>query len=174
MAVTVSVCLGAPERARTLSFDAPRVVIGRGAGCDVRLPDPSVSQHHATIRLENGHYAVVDEGSTNGTYVNGERLPSRGRRKLKRETRIRAGRIEVDVQVEGASAPSTTVDETRALALEIVAQAGWIPTHAAPTVTITEGPDAGKTLTLEESERAYRLGRSPESDLELCDPDASR
>ena len=33
-----------------LTFDAPRVVIGRGEGCEVRLPDPSVSHRHASIR----------------------------------------------------------------------------------------------------------------------------
>ncbi len=174
MAVIVSILLGAPERARSLSFDVPRVIIGRGAGCDVRLPDPSVSQQHATIRREKDHYVVVDEASTNGTYVNGERLPSRGRRRLKRETRIRTGRIQIDVLVEQASTPSAAVDETRALALEIVANAGWLTTNSPPTVTIAEGPDAGKTLTLEKSQHTYRLGRSPECDLELGDPDASR
>lgn len=174
MAVNVSVCLGATKRARTLSFDAPRVVIGRGVGCDVRLPDRSVSQHHATIRRERDHYVVVDEGSTNGTYLNGERLPSRGRRVLKRQTSLRTGRIQLDVEVEEASVRSTTVDETRALALEIVADAGWIETNSPPVVTATEGPDEGKTLTLEQRDHPYRMGRSPEADLELTDPDASR
>jgi pSer/pThr/pTyr-binding forkhead associated (FHA) protein len=174
MAVTVSVCLDAPEGTRTLSFDAPRIVIGRSASCDVRLPDRSVSQHHATIRQERDHYVVVDEASTNGTYVNGERLPSRGRRILRGATRIRTGRIQIEVQVAQAAAPSTTVDETRALALEIVAGAGWIQTQSPPVVTATEGPDEGKSLTLEERDRVYRLGRSPDADLELTDEDASR
>ena len=38
----------APEL--SLAFDTPRLVIGRGDGCDVRLPDPSVSHRHASIR----------------------------------------------------------------------------------------------------------------------------
>ena len=35
-----------------LSFDAPRIVIGRGRNCDVSLPDPSVSFRHASIRQQ--------------------------------------------------------------------------------------------------------------------------
>jgi len=68
------------------------------------------------------------------------------------------------------------VDETRALALEIVEDAGWMEakTASAPKVTATEGPDEGKTLSLDEPDRAYILGRAPDADLELTDPDASR
>ena len=63
----------APE-GPSLTFDGERVVIGRGAGSDVPLPDPSVSVRHATIRATGTEYAIVDEGSTNGTWVGGVRL----------------------------------------------------------------------------------------------------
>ena len=46
--------------APSLTFDGPRVVIGRGQGSDVRLPDPSVSTRHATIRAQGTEYAIVD------------------------------------------------------------------------------------------------------------------
>src|SRR4051812_36771727 len=58
-----------------LSFDAPRLIIGRGDGCDVRLPDPSVSHRHASIRQRGAEYLVVDEKSTNGTFLAQVRLP---------------------------------------------------------------------------------------------------
>jgi len=50
--------------------------IGRSEESDIFLVDPSVSRNHATIELK-GHEAVVkDLGSTNGTFVNGERVES--------------------------------------------------------------------------------------------------
>jgi diguanylate cyclase (GGDEF)-like protein len=49
--------------------DSP-VVVGRGADCDIRINDHSVSRRHARIQPEADGYSAVDLQSTNGTYVN--------------------------------------------------------------------------------------------------------
>ncbi len=49
--------------------DAP-LVVGRGADCDLRINDHSVSRRHARIQPEADGYSAVDLQSTNGTYVN--------------------------------------------------------------------------------------------------------
>jgi diguanylate cyclase (GGDEF)-like protein len=49
--------------------DAP-IVIGRGAGCDIRINDHSVSRRHARINPGTDGYYAVDLQSTNGTFVN--------------------------------------------------------------------------------------------------------
>ncbi|MCC7138010.1 MAG: FHA domain-containing protein [Planctomycetes bacterium] len=51
-----------------------RVVVGRGAECDLALDNPVVSRAHAELRKEGEAWSVVDLGSTNGTFVNGERV----------------------------------------------------------------------------------------------------
>ena len=51
-------------------FAQSRVVIGRSRSADVQLPHAAVSATHASIRTEGSGYAVVDDGSTNGTRVN--------------------------------------------------------------------------------------------------------
>lgn len=50
--------------------------IGRSSSCGIVIMDKSVSRKHATIIRVNGHYFLRDDGSSNGTFVNGHRVPS--------------------------------------------------------------------------------------------------
>jgi pSer/pThr/pTyr-binding forkhead associated (FHA) protein len=52
------------------------VVIGRHRSCDFPLRRSNVSRRHAEVRPEAGRYVLRDLGSTNGTFVNGERVES--------------------------------------------------------------------------------------------------
>jgi hypothetical protein len=57
---------------RTYDLVTPVTLLGRGTDCDLRLVDPGVSRHHAELRVENDQVVLVDRGSTNGTFVNGQ------------------------------------------------------------------------------------------------------
>jgi hypothetical protein len=48
--------------------------VGRAADNDVVVPDPGVSRYHARLEPDRGTWTVVDLASTNGTWVNGERI----------------------------------------------------------------------------------------------------
>jgi hypothetical protein len=50
-----------------------RTVLGRGSDADIRIEDSGVSRRHCEIRLSNPP-VLVDLGSTNGTWVRGERI----------------------------------------------------------------------------------------------------
>jgi hypothetical protein len=65
---------GTPER--TVLLTSARMVVGRGADADLRLPDTGVSRSHAELRVEGDTVRVVDLGSTNGTTVNGRPVDS--------------------------------------------------------------------------------------------------
>lgn len=58
-----------------IDLDKPRITIGRLPGNDLVLPHPSVSGRHARIsRQPDGTFRVEDLGSTNGTYLEGQRI----------------------------------------------------------------------------------------------------
>jgi pSer/pThr/pTyr-binding forkhead associated (FHA) protein len=54
-----------------ISFDRPRITIGRKPGNDLHFNRPEISGAHAAFLLENDNYYVTDLGSTNGTLLNG-------------------------------------------------------------------------------------------------------
>jgi pSer/pThr/pTyr-binding forkhead associated (FHA) protein len=61
---------GAPLGARVAIGNAP-VVIGRGAGVDLQIVDPTVSRHHCLLWRAGGRCWIRDLGSRNQTRVNG-------------------------------------------------------------------------------------------------------
>jgi len=52
----------------------PLTTIGRAEDNDIVVDDRWVSRYHAQVRREEGRYVVVDEGSRNGTLLNGRRI----------------------------------------------------------------------------------------------------
>jgi len=59
----------------TLALTRRHTVIGRGPECDVRLDDPGISRRHAEIVLSDPP-RITDLSSTNGTFVDSERVTS--------------------------------------------------------------------------------------------------
>jgi len=53
---------------------APVTTIGRAEAAVVRLEDSFLSQHHARVRHSDGAWILEDLGSTNGTFLNRERI----------------------------------------------------------------------------------------------------
>ncbi len=159
-----------------ITVDAPRVVIGRGDGCEIRLPDLSLGHRHASVRQKGGEYVVVDEGSQNGTFVQKLRLPPQTPRAIQSGELVRLGRVWIEIRIEPAAAVSRSpAAAAKELALELVARnllaEGEVPW---PKVTVVDGPDKGAALVVEELGRTYSIGRSRECDLVLTDPQAGR
>jgi pSer/pThr/pTyr-binding forkhead associated (FHA) protein len=50
------------------------ITIGRGQDNDITINDSSVSRHHATIIQSSSGIVVNDNGSSNGTFINGNRI----------------------------------------------------------------------------------------------------
>ena len=62
-------------RKRTEGGDTSRITVGRSRGCDVVLSDSRISKMHAWFeRSANGTFSLADSASSNGTFIEGERL----------------------------------------------------------------------------------------------------
>lgn len=59
------------------ALNADSVVLGRSAEADIPIDDPGVSRRHVEIVREGQRAWAVDLGSTNGSYVNGQRVQGR-------------------------------------------------------------------------------------------------
>ena len=86
---------GSNEGARAELVDAP-LLIGRGPDAAIRLDDDYVSTRHARIGRSEDTWYVEDLGSTNGTYLNGERL--RVARPVVKGDRIQLGKTVLEAQ----------------------------------------------------------------------------
>jgi predicted component of type VI protein secretion system len=50
------------------------LIVGRDTTADITIPDAEVSRKHARLFMQGGGYVLEDTGSTNGTFVNGQKL----------------------------------------------------------------------------------------------------
>jgi pSer/pThr/pTyr-binding forkhead associated (FHA) protein len=78
-------------KGRRLPIKVPVVNIGRGDYNDIVIGDPSVSTMHAKLQRREAVWILTDMGSTNGTFVEGERLA--GEAPLSPGTTLRFGDI---------------------------------------------------------------------------------
>jgi uncharacterized RDD family membrane protein YckC len=86
------------------SLDSQRVVVGRSRSCDIRLRDDSVSRLHAAMVWREGSLILEDLGSSNGTWLNGERVLSP--RGLRPGDHVRFGSLRGQIEQTGGSLQS--------------------------------------------------------------------
>ena len=76
------------------------VRVGRDpAQCPITLSEPRISGVHATLKFENGTLLVRDEGSNNGTYVNGSRIAAGAFTPVASGAQLRFGPVEFSVRL---------------------------------------------------------------------------
>jgi ABC-type multidrug transport system ATPase subunit/pSer/pThr/pTyr-binding forkhead associated (FHA) protein len=103
---------GQPQLLARLSFEArPQLSVGRAEDNDVRLDGLQISNHHARFVRANGSVAVEDAGSTNGVYVNGERIS--GRRNVQLSDVIQIGPFVLQADAQQGVAVFDTRSKTR-------------------------------------------------------------
>lgn len=63
-----------PTPGATYPLDGDQLTIGRDSSNAVAINDAEVSRKHSRLTFQGGRYVIEDLGSTNGTFVNGQRL----------------------------------------------------------------------------------------------------
>jgi pSer/pThr/pTyr-binding forkhead associated (FHA) protein len=63
-----------PTPGKTFPLEGDVLTIGREAGNQIVINDAEVSRKHSQLVFQGGKYVLTDLGSTNGTFVNGQRL----------------------------------------------------------------------------------------------------
>src|SRR4051794_6052648 len=67
------------DTGKRVQVQGSRFTVGREGAVDLVVPDPKVSRNHAYFQdLGNGSVALYDQGSSNGTFVNGQRVTQQG------------------------------------------------------------------------------------------------
>ncbi len=63
-----------PEAGKAYQILKPIVTIGRGGQADISLSDAAISRKHCVIEIAPDRTVLRDLGSTNGTYISGQRI----------------------------------------------------------------------------------------------------
>lgn len=152
--------------------------VGR-LNADVLLPDPSVSRSHARITVQNGTVTLEDVGSTNGTFVNGQRLTPQTPVTLANGAEIAFGGTRLTLRLPGTPATEPVSAEATLVASAPVTQ----------TLTVTVEEEEAKPQPAEEEAQVvaywcsddgtvrvplvpgmYTIGRRPSNHIVIPDP----
>lgn len=98
---------GLTGRSHELKVD--KTTIGRLEDNSFQIAEQSVSSHHCEVLLKGNEVVVKDLNSTNGTYINGEKITEKV---LKPGQILRLGQIEVRLEGDGA-APAAAPQEKK-------------------------------------------------------------
>jgi len=136
-----------PTPGATFTLEGDQLNIGRESSNEITINDAEVSRRHARLTFQGGKYVLEDLGSTNGTFVNGQRLA--GPRVLKAGEVVSFGEQIVLVFEVTANDPGATMVSPRAAAVPSISRpvspppppadyAGSVPASPAPAATVPE------------------------------------
>jgi len=135
-----------------------RAIIGRQTDCQIRIPSSGISRHHCELTLADGKVLLRDMGSSNGTYVNRQKVQQA---QLSAGDLIGLGDLVFAVRIDGNPA---TVDSEEAL-----------DEGAAPVVTAPKPAPAAKAPQSKQagapSGKSSLLDADPNEDSSVADFD---
>lgn len=111
--------LSGKSAGKELEIEHLAVNLGRDSSNEIVLNDDNVSRMHAQVRKEGEKYEVIDQGSTNGTLVNGRHVTSC---ELKNGDTIQVGEVEIGFSLGEALVQEAVQKEAQAVAPQAAPQ----------------------------------------------------
>lgn len=155
-----------PEQVYNLGQD--EVIIGRESGVDILIQSPVVSRRHARLVRQRDHFGIEDLGSSNGTFLNGQRVT--GITPLTPGDQIGLGQAITLVFDAVTAVPAVQAER---LAETVIGEEFNLAKLSAPPqleVTIAGQPPQAYTLTKER----LNIGRAEDNDIVIPVPIVSR
>jgi pSer/pThr/pTyr-binding forkhead associated (FHA) protein/tetratricopeptide (TPR) repeat protein len=168
---------------KKLALSTPRFVIGRSKSCDLPLNDAIMSRQHCIIVESGGAYTIEDNGSRNGTEVNGSHIS--GATPLGDGDKIVLGPFELtfyssggeaiveseDLLDEDAATRFAGADDLQKAQKTVHESQRPVSSGAIVRIDVTSGPLKGETY--KDWHGDLVIGRASENDIILPDDAAS-
>jgi pSer/pThr/pTyr-binding forkhead associated (FHA) protein len=100
---------------RSIDLKVDKTTVGRLEDNAFQISEQSVSSHHCELLLKGSDVIVRDLNSTNGTYINGEKISEKV---LKPGQILRLGNVEARLETDGVAAAATPTSAAAAAAAE--------------------------------------------------------
>ena len=91
--------IGGKQHGSLIPLQTKKFLVGREQDCQLRPTSESVSRHHCVFAIDDYGIRLRDLGSTNGTFVNGQRV--QGQVVLQPNDRVLIGKLEFEIVIEG-------------------------------------------------------------------------
>jgi pSer/pThr/pTyr-binding forkhead associated (FHA) protein len=152
MKLSLVVLTPGKTQGQAIAIKLSQFLIGRDPHCHLRPASPTISNRHCAVLVREDKVFVRDFESTNGTFVNGEKV--KGEKEIHDEDRLRLGPLEFTVRLEveaplnrptpvpQARPPADPVDDEAAAALLLSLQEG----EGLPPAVDSEGIPTGSTV----------------------------
>lgn len=153
----------------------PQTVLGRDPGVDIVINSNGVSRRHARITQQGEQYFIEDLGSSNGTYVNGQRIVSRVQLSGDVQVQLGQGVVMRFALPSSATVLMTPPQAEQGMATMLESSMDFPASSAPPTapkllVTVGNGPTTEHVLTAE----MITFGRAANNGIVLNSPIVSR
>ncbi len=164
-----------PSSGETFPINQPEVILGRDPASDFVIQSPGVSRRHARLSLQGQTCTLEDLGSSNGTFVNGERIT--GLHPLNSGDEIRLGQAvslviqlptaaETLMETPPADQLATFMEGQRVSAATMIGEEPIFPVQSAPpTLTVTIAGEKAFTVSL--TKASIRIGRAEDNDIAI-------
>jgi ABC transport system ATP-binding/permease protein len=177
--------MSGPGSGKVVELTQQELVIGRAAPAGLVIPMPDISRRHARVYIQQGNYVLEDLGSSNGTFINGQRL---------QQPQLLADGIEIQLGAEvrlvfnqqpagfqPAARPSSTSERpfqagpTDGTMMESGLTAGSIQASMSNVPSNLQVTIAGQaTQTYNLTKDHITLGRADDNDIVVATPIMSR